>query len=65
MMGRPKKVIAEADPDLKGLDAVQYSVAQILQERCGINGCSPKFHLDEAGIIVKKMKQFDLIKDSE
>ena len=62
-MGRPRKVIKEADPDLKGLEAVQESIAQILQERCGIKGCLPKLHMEEAEIILKKMKQYDLIKD--
>lgn len=64
-MGRPRKLVVEPDADLKGLDAVQYTIAEIIQERCGINGCTPKFHMEEAGIILKKIVKQNLLKDSE
>lgn len=60
--GRPRKVIVEPDEELKGLEAVELVIAQVLQERCGINGCLPKLHLDEARIILKKLVQYDLVK---
>lgn len=60
--GRPRKVIEEPDATLKGLEAVEQGIAEILQERCGIKGCLPKLHLDEARIILKKLVQYDLVK---
>ncbi len=64
-MGRPRKVVVEPDAELKGWEAVEYTIAQVLQERCGINGCLPKFHLEEAQIILKKLMRYDLLKDRE
>ena len=64
-MGRPKKVVVEPDAELEGWESVEYTIAQVLQERCGINGCLPKIHLDEARIILKKLIRYDLLKERD
>lgn len=62
-LGRPRKVQAEPDEALAGHEAVQYTIAEILQTRCGIPGCVPKHHIEEAGIILRRIIKLGLLKD--
>jgi len=50
--GRPRKIIVEPTAP----ESVEWEVAQILAQRCGIPGCSPKNHLAEAKQITVIMK---------
>ncbi len=62
--GRPRKIVMAEDEELRGLDALQMTVAEVIQETlCGIPGCMPKFHLEDARVVVRKMKDLDLIKE--
>lgn len=63
-VGRPKKVVSEIDSDLRGLEALEMTVAEVIQETiCSIPGCQPKFHLEDAKIILHKMQKLKLIKE--
>ena len=51
--GRPRKVVVEP----LASDSIELEVAQILAQRCGIPGCSPKNHIGEATQITIIMKR--------
>lgn len=62
--GRPAKIIVD-NSDLNEYEEATLTIAVVLQERCGITGCMPKFHLDEASIILRKLIRLDIIKERE
>jgi hypothetical protein len=49
--GRPRKVVVEPVPS----DSLQWEVAQELVRHCGVPGCSPRLHLEEASHIIEIM----------
>lgn len=52
--GRPRKVPVEPiDPD-----TLQWGVAKILSRNCGVPGCSPRNHLEEASEIIEVIKYY-------
>lgn len=64
-MGRPRKVVVEADPALKGWEKAEETISEILQERCGITGCRARYHVDEAKVILKVLLNEGLLKERE
>lgn len=65
--GRPRKILSSVtneEEELEGLESLQMTVAQIIQETvCGISGCDAKWHLEDAKVVVQKMKLLDLIRE--
>lgn len=51
--GRPRKVPVE--PVLP--ESIEWEVAGVLAQRCGIPGCSPRNHIEEAKQITIIMKR--------
>jgi hypothetical protein len=42
--------------DLSSHEVIAWEIAEIMQETmCAIKGCQPKFHLEDANRIVRKM----------
>ena len=64
--GRPRKIVLmEEEPELVGHKAAQYTIAEVLVPYCGITGCIPKHHMEDAGIILQKLIRLDLLKDDK
>lgn len=63
-MGRPKKVEEHATGAKSPYEEAEYEVAVVLQERCGIRGCIPKVHLEEARYLIRKFISLGIIKDA-
>ena len=59
-MGRPAKVVVD-NSDLDAYEEAELTIAQILQERCGTKGCLPKWHVEEAQIILRKLIILNII----
>ena len=51
--GRPRKVVVEPIAS----DSIEMEVAAVLAKVCGIPGCSPRLHLEEAKQITIIMKR--------
>lgn len=59
-MPRLKKNEVEFEDDAK--DAFDI-VAEGLHANCGITGCRPKFHYDDARVIIVKLRSAGLLKE--
>lgn len=53
MRGRPRKI----QPVVVEPDSIQWDIAKILSEYCGVPGCSPRNHLEAASRIIEVIKQ--------
>lgn len=62
--GRPIKVITD-NSDLNGHEEAELTIAQVLQERCGIPGCVAKHHIEEARIILRRLIRLDIVKERD
>jgi hypothetical protein len=51
--GRPRKVVVEP----LAPDSIELEVASVLSKVCGIPGCAPRLHLEEAKQITIIMKR--------
>ena len=51
--GRPRKVVVEP----LAPESVEWEVAAVLARMCGIPGCGPRLHLEEAKQITIIMKR--------
>lgn len=49
--GRPRRVVMEPPVDY------ELKAAQLLADRCGIPGCSPKNHLEEVRALSQLIKE--------
>lgn len=56
----------KALPDVESEQAA-YRVAEVLHSNCGIQGCKPKFHFEEAWEIFQLLERdnFIVVKDKE
>ena len=56
-----KKVENTPSSDLKAHEQAIWLIAEILQQRCGIPGCSPKHHMEEANLLMRKFINLGII----
>ena len=51
--GRPRKVVVEIPQN----GSLEFEVSNMLSHFCGIPGCGPKFHLDDASRVIELVRK--------
>lgn len=59
-----KRSEVKVEEELSSYEQLVWTVAEVIQSTlCSIQGCQPKFHLEDANIIVRKMIRLGLVKE--
>jgi len=62
--GRPPRVIEDTS-DLTKYQKAEEAIAGVLHGTCPIQGCQPKWHMDEARAILRKLIRLNIIKEDD
>ena len=62
--GRPPRVVEDTS-DLTNYEKAEAGIASVLHGTCPIQGCQPKWHLEDARAILRKLMQLNLIKEDD